>query len=460
MELGQLLKPDLEELIQAKEWDTLRETLSELDPSDRAEVLQCITLQDSAIVFRILPRELAAETFEYVPLELQTSLIETLGDEQIHRVVDEMAPDDRTRLLEELPAAVTRRILQTLSPDQRKIARRLLGYPEDSAGRMMTPEYVAVRPDITVAEALAVIREQAPKRETINVIYVVDTRGRLLDDIELSTLVLSDPGALIQDLDDGQLVKLEATATREEVVSLFKKYDRLALPVTDTGGEILGIITFDDVQDVQAEVAAEDIQKMGGMEAVEAPIFDISLWIMVQKRAPALAVLLLGETLTASAMSSYEHEIERAQVLALFVPLIISAGGNSGSQATSLIIQSFAKEELTLRDWWRVFGREIRTGVSLGVILGIIGAARILLWPGREQLYTVHYKLVAGTIALSLVGVVLFGSVTGSMLPFLLRRLRLDPATASAPLVATVCDVMGLVFYFSIASAVLRGSLL
>jgi magnesium transporter len=460
MELGQLLKPDLEELIQAKEWDTLRETLSELDPSDRADVLQCISLQDSAIVFRILPRELAAETFEYVPLELQTSLIETLGDEQIHRVVDEMAPDDRTRLFEELPAAVTRRILQTLSPDQRKIARRLLGYPEDSAGRLMTPEYVAVRPDITVSAALAVIREQAPRRETVNVIYVVDARGRLLDDIELSTLVLADPGALIQDLDDGQLVKLEATTTREEVVSLFKKYDRLALPVTDTNGELLGIITFDDVQDVQAEVAAEDIQKLGGMEAVEAPYLDNTLWTMVQKRAPWLAVLLLGETLTATAMSSYEHEIERARVLSLFVPLIISSGGNSGSQATSLIIHAFASEELELRDWWRVFVREIRTGLMLGLILGVIGAARILLWPGREQLYTVHYALVALTVALSLVGVVLFGSLTGSMLPFLLRRLRLNPATASAPFVATLVDVTGLVIYFSVASAVLRGVLL
>ena len=291
-------------------------------------------------------------------------------------------------------------------------------------------------------------------------IYVVDARGRLLDDIELSTLVLADPGALIQDLDDGQLVKLEATATREEVVSLFKKYDRLALPVTDTGGELLGIITFDDVQDVQAEVAAEDIQKMGGMEAVEAPYLDITLWTMVQKRAPWLAVLLLGETLTASAMSSYEHEIERARVLSLFVPLIISSGGNSGSQATSLIIHAFASEELELRDWWRVFVREIRTGLMLGLILGIIGAARILLWPGREQLYTVHYALVAATVALSLVGVVLFGSLTGSMLPFLLRRLRLDPATASAPFVATLVDVTGLVIYFSVASAVLRGVLL
>lgn len=458
--LGPLLKPDFEELIQAKDWDTLRETISELEPSDRAEVLDCISLHDSAIVFRILPRELAAETFEYIPLELQTRLIETLGDEQIVRVLDEMAPDDRTRLLEELPSAVTRRILQTLSPEQRKIARRLLGYPEDSAGRLMTPEYVAFGPDLTVAQALAVIREQAPRRETVNVVYVVDARGRLLDDIELSTLVLADPDTVISDLDDGSLISLQATATREEVVSLFKKYDRLALPVTDTGGEILGIITFDDVQDVQSEVAAEDMQKMGGMEATEAPYLDISFWVMVQKRAPWLAVLLLGETLTASAMSAYEHEIARAQVLSLFVPLIISSGGNTGSQATSLIIRSFASDELSVRDWWRVFVREIRTGLMLGLILGVIGAARILLWPGREQLYTRHYVMVAITVALSLVGVVLFGSVTGSMLPFILRRLRLDPATASAPFVATLVDVTGLVIYFSVASAVLRGVLL
>lgn len=458
--LGQLLKPDYEELIQAKDWNTLRETFAELEPSDRAEVLESISLHDSAIVFRILPRDLAAETYEYLPLEVQTGLIETLGDEQIVRVLDEMAPDDRTRLLEELPASVTRRLLQTLSPEQRKIARRLLGYPEDSAGRLMTPEYVAVRPDLTVTEALAVIREQAPRRETINVIYVTDARGRLLDDVELSTLVLSKPETLISDLDDGTLVSLPATATREEVVALFKKYDRLALPVTDTGGELLGIITFDDVQDVQSEVAAEDIQKMGGMEAVEAPYLDISFWTMVQKRAPWLAVLLLGETLTASAMSAYESEFERAQVLSLFVPLIISSGGNSGSQATSLIIRSFASDELSVRDWWKVFVRELRTGLVLGLILGVIGAARIALWPGRERLYTAHYVMVSITVALSLVGVVAFGSLAGSMLPFILRRLRLDPATASAPFVATLVDVSGLIIYFNVASLLLRGILL
>lgn len=458
--LGQLLKPDYEELIQAKDWDTLRETFAELEPSDRAEVLESISLHDSAIVFRILPRDLAAETYEYLPLEVQTGLIETLGDEQIVRVLDEMAPDDRTRLLEELPASVTRRILQTLSPEQRKIARRLLGYPEDSAGRLMTPEYVAVRPDLTVTEALAVIREQAPRRETINVIYVTDARGRLLDDVELSTLVLAKPETLISDLDDGSLVSLPATATREEVVAQFKKYDRLALPVTDTGGELLGIITFDDVQDVQSEVAAEDIQKMGGMEAVEAPYLDISFWTMVQKRAPWLAVLLLGETLTASAMSAYEHEFERAQVLSLFVPLIISSGGNSGSQATSLIIRSFASDELSVRDWWKVFVRELRTGLVLGLILGVIGAARIAFWPGREHLYTAHYAMVSITVAFSLVGVVAFGSLAGSMLPFILRRLRLDPATASAPFVATLVDVSGLIIYFNVASLLLRGVLL
>lgn len=458
--LGQLLKPDYEELIQAKDWNTLRETFAELEPSDRAEVLESISLHDSAIVFRILPRDLAAETYEYLPLEVQTGLIETLGDEQIVRVLDEMAPDDRTRLLEELPASVTRRLLQTLSPEQRKIARRLLGYPEDSAGRLMTPEYVAVRPDLSVTEALAVIREQAPRRETINVIYVTDARGRLLDDVELSTLVLAKPETLISDLDDGTLVSLPATATREEVVALFKKYDRLALPVTDTGGELLGIITFDDVQDVQSEVAAEDIQKMGGMEAVEAPYLDITFWTMVQKRAPWLAVLLLGETLTASAMSAYESEFERAQVLSLFVPLIISSGGNSGSQATSLIIRSFASDELSVRDWWKVFVRELRTGLVLGLILGVIGAARIALWPGRERLYTAHYVMVSITVAFSLVGVVLFGSLAGSMLPFLLRRLRLDPATASAPFVATLVDVSGLIIYFNVASLLLRGILL
>ncbi len=458
--LSQLLKPDYEELIRAKDWSTLRELLTELDTPDRAEILEGLSPHDSALVFRILPRHEAADAFEHLPLEQQTALVETLADEQLVRILDEMAPDDRTRLLEELPAGVTRRLVQTLSPEQRKIANQLLGYPERSAGRAMTPEYVAIRQEMTVAEAFAHIRERAPRSETVNVVYVTDLRGQLLFDVPLAQLVLADPGTFVKDLDARPLVAIPATATNEDVVAAFEKYDRVALPVTDTGGAMVGIITVDDVLDVQAEEATEDIQKLGGTEALDAPYLDTDLATMVRKRAGWLAVLLLGEMLTATAMAYYEREIERAVVLALFVPLIISSGGNSGSQATSLIIRALALREVELADWWRVFLRELRTGAVLGIILGVIGFVRVQFWPGASHAYGPHYTRVALTVAGSLVGVVLFGSVVGSMLPFALRRVKLDPATASAPFVATLVDVTGLVIYFTVAHAFLEGVML
>ncbi|MEZ4408747.1 MAG: magnesium transporter [Polyangiales bacterium] len=458
--LGPLLRPDVEELIRAKDWDTLREVIVDLDPPDRAEVLEEFSLQDSALVVRILPRETAAETFEYLPIERQSELVETYGSEQFASVLEEMSPDDRTRLFEELPAEVTRQLLLKLSPEQRRIASALLGYPPDSAGRSMTPDYLALRPDMTVAEALAYIRQHGKDAETISTVYVVDKRGRLLDDIRLSTLVLADPEAHVSDLDDRQLVSIPATASNEDVVAAFEKYDRVALPVTDTTGVLVGIITVDDVLDVQAEEATEDIQKLGGTEALDAPYLDTELLVMVRKRAGWLAILLVGEMLTATAMAYYEHEIARAVVLALFIPLIISSGGNSGSQATSLIIRALALREVELSDWWRVLLRELRTGALLGIILGVIGFMRIQFWPGREAVYGAHYTRIALTVAASLMGVVMFGSVVGSMLPFLLRRLRLDPATASAPFVATLVDVTGLVIYFTVASVLLKGVLL
>ncbi len=458
--LSQLLKPDYEELIRAKDWNTLRELLTELDPPDLAEILDGLSPHDATLMFRILPRAEATEAFEHLPLERQTEMVETLADEQLVRILDEMAPDDRTRLLEELPGSVTRRLVQTLSPDQRKIANQLLGYPERSAGRSMTPEYVAIRPDMTVSQALAHIREQATRSETINVVYITDAKSKLLGEVRLATLVLATPGDRVDTLEERQVVAIPATALREDVVATFEKYDRVALPVTDTAGHLVGIITVDDVLDVQAEEATEDIQKLGGTEALDAPYLDTDMPTMIRKRAGWLAVLLLGEMLTATAMSYYEREIERAVVLALFVPLIISSGGNSGSQATSLIIRALALREVELADWWRVLVRELRTGAVLGLILGVIGFMRVQFWPTAATTYGPHYTRVAFTVAGSLVGVVLFGSVVGSMLPFALRRVKLDPATASAPFVATLVDVTGLVIYFTVAHMFLKGVLL
>jgi magnesium transporter len=371
-----------------------------------------------------------------------------------------MAPDDRTRLLEELPWRVTQRLLNTLSPEERRIAGALLGYPERSAGRYMTPEYVSFREDMTVAEALAHVRRHGKDRETLNVVYVVDRAGCPALAVRLATLVLADPQARVMDLDHGMLVSIPATAPREDVVAAFEKYDREVLPVTDSRGALVGIITVDDVLDVQAEEATEDIQKLGGMEALEEPYLTADILTMVRKRGTWLALLLVGEMLTATAMAFFEHDIARAVVLTLFIPMIISSGGNSGSQATSLIIRALAVREVELPDWWRVCRREALSGLILGAFLGLIGFVRIAFWPTGAAVYGPHYRLVALVVAISLVGVVMFGTLAGSMLPFLLRRLKLDPATASAPFVATLVDVTGLMIYFTVASVILKGTLL
>jgi magnesium transporter len=452
---------ELRELIRQQHWNQLRDRLTDLHPSDVADLIIALPREEEGFVFRVLPRDEAGEVFSYLPPDHQEGLIESLSNEQVRNVLAEMNPDDRTRLLEEMPAEVTRRLLTALSPEDLKNARWLLGYPEDTAGRYMTPRYVTIQPEMSASEALDYIRKTGPGKETVNVVYIVDQRGRLVEDIRLSSLVLAEPSTKVTDIDDPPLVKLYATDDREEVLKAFEKYDRLALPVTDADGHMLGIITVDDILDVAEQEATEDIQKLGGMEALDAPYLQVSVLAMIKKRGGWLSALFLGEMLTATAMGFFETEIAHAVVLALFVPLIISSGGNSGSQATSLIIRSLALRELRLRDWFLVFRREIVSGLALGSLLGFIGFIRIVLWEklGLYQ-YGVHYMLVAFTVWVSLVGVVMFGTLAGSMLPFVLRRLGFDPATASAPFVATLVDVTGLCIYFLVALLILKGTLL
>src|SRR5882672_3629295 len=325
----------------------------------------------------------------------------------------------------------------------------------------MTPRYVTIQPEMTAVEALDYIRKTGPGKETVNVVYIVDQRGRLVEDIRLSSLVLADPSSKVMDIDDPQMVKVQANDDREEVLKAFEKYDRLALPVTDADGHMLGIITVDDVLDVAELEATEDIQKLGGMEALDAPYLQVNVLSMIKKRAGWLSALFLGEMLTATAMSFFEKEIARAVVLALFVPLIISSGGNSGSQASSLIIRALALRELKLRDWFQVFRREFISGLMLGTLLGIIGFCRIVLWQHLHLTnYGEHYLLLAFTVWASLIGVVMFGTLAGSMLPFIMRRFGFDPAASSAPFVATLVDVTGLCIYFSVALLILHGTLL
>jgi magnesium transporter len=459
--IGSLLQADFEEIIKAKDWDGLREALTELDPSDIAELIIDLPAEDEGIIFRMLSREKAAAVFEYLPRGVQRDLLKSLSSDTVKAILNDMTPDDRTRLFDTLPAEVTRQLLDTLSPEELKSARELLGYPKGTVGRYMTPEYVALPPDITAREALDLIRTMGRGKETLNVIYLVDGRGVLLEDVRLGTIVLADPETMIGDIEERPLVYVKANEPAGNVVQLFEQYDRAALPVVDGDLHLLGIITHDDVLEFAEKRATEEIQKLGGSEALDKPYFDVGFWPMVKKRGGWLAALFLGETLTATAMGVYEHEIERAAVVALFVPLIISSGGNSGSQATSILIRSLALREVLLKEWWKVFRKELLSSAALGLFLGAIGFFRICLWYwfGWQQ-YESHPYLMATTVFFSLIGVIMFGSLVGSMLPFLLRKLGFDPASASAPFVATLVDVTGLIIYFTVASIVLRTTLL
>ncbi|MCC6629205.1 MAG: magnesium transporter [Chloroflexi bacterium] len=455
------LTPDIDRLLTSRQWAVLGQQLATYPAPDIADVLAQQDAGARSLLFRALPRALEAEVFALLDADQQEALLHDLSGTQTRELLSALPPDDRTELLAELPADVTRRLLTLLSPDDLVEARQLLGYPEESIGRLMTPDLIDVRGDWTVGRALAQVRVTGRDAETLDMVYVVDDAGRLLDDLRLRQLVLADPEATVDTLMDGTFVSLRAIDNREEAVRAMAKYDRVALPVVDSQGALLGIVTVDDVLDVAEAEATEDFQKLGGQEALGAPYMQLGLLPMVRKRGGWLAALFLGEMLTATAMGYFEEEIARAVVLALFIPLIISSGGNSGSQATSLLIRAMALREVGLRDWWRVLAREVPTGVALGSILGVIGLTRIMLWQALGWAnYGEHYLLVGLTIFLSLIGVVLFGTLAGSLLPFLLRRLGFDPASASAPFVATLVDVSGIIIYFTVASLVLRGTLL
>ena len=458
--IGNLLGPELKEMIQQRNFTQLREILCGFPAPDIAEIFFDLKPDDEAVLLRILPHDLAAEVFEHLPVDDQEKMLHALGTEEVAQILNDLRPDDRTALLEELPSAATQKLLALLNPQERKIATDLLGYPKDSIGRRMTPGYVAIKQNWTVAQVLDHLRREAHKRDWVNQLYVVDDKGRLVDYVRLRNLVVAEPQTPVNELLENQNLALRATDDQETAVAAFKKYDVTMLPVVDSKDVLVGVITVDDVLDLAEREATEDIQKLGGSEALDAPYLRIGMFSMIKKRAGWLAVLFVGEMLTATAMGYFEDEIAKAVVLALFVPLIISSGGNSGSQATSLIIRALAVRDITLRDWWRVMRREFVAGLALGCVLAAIALARILLWPHKEQVYGPHYALVATTVACSLVGVVLFGSLAGSMLPFALRRLGFDPAAASAPFVATLVDVTGLVIYFSIAYQILHGTLL
>jgi magnesium transporter len=403
----------------------------------------------------------AASVFKILDGTEQKRIIKNLHPYKSAELLNELPPDDRVDFFEELPTNAVRELIKTLEPAERKITLELLGYPENSVGRLMTPDYVYIYEYNTVQEALDTIRRWGSNSETIDVLYVIDGRGELIDDIRIRDFIIASPDTKVSELMDSRFISLKVEDDQEIASDVFKMNNRVALPVTDANNILLGIVTIDDILWVAQEEYTEDIQKIGGTEALDAPYLDIGILKLIQKRAGWLVILFFSEMLTATAMQFFQKEIEVATVLALFIPLIMSSGGNSGSQASTLIIQAMALGEVKITDWWRVMKRELISGLALGIILGSIGFFRIIVWQNLNIFdYGIYWKLVAATIFFSLIGIVLWGSLMGSMLPLFLKKLKLDPAASSAPFVATLVDVTGIVIYFSVAYFFLSGTLL
>ncbi|NDC82338.1 magnesium transporter [bacterium] len=450
----------LEDLIQQRHWTGLKHYCIELDSVVLADSLRHISTQDQALIFRLLPRDFGITTFEYLDIDSQTKLIKGLGQSQVAALLNEMSPDDRTALLEDLPGPVVKQLVDLLSPTERQIAQTLLGYPENSVGRVMTPDYITVRPEWTIVQSLDYIRTHGHDKESLDVIYVVDELGKLVDDIRINQVLTVPVTTFISDLMNDSFVALIVTDDKEDAATKFRRYDRTSLPVCDSDGFLVGIVTADDVIDIVAETDTRDIQQLGGVEALDDPYMQTPFWVMLQKRARWLIVLFIGEMLTATAMGFFQHEISKAVVLALFIPLIISSGGNSGSQASTLIVRAMALGELKNADWTKVLKRELLSGLALGSILGVIGFTRVVFVSGFTKLYGPHWLEIAITVGAALLGVVTWGTISGSMLPFILRKFNADPASSSAPFVATIVDVTGLIIYFSVAAIILHGTLL
>lgn len=438
------------EIVQTEEVLKIRDFLNDQNISDVAELIYAFPEYEAKIISNMSIHR-AASVFKILELSNQKTVIQELPAYKTAELLNELPADDRTAFLEELPSEVVKELIRLLDPKERKITLSLLGYPEGSVGRLMTPDYIAVQVDWTVAEVLEHIREVGKEMETIDVVYVVNDKQEFIDDIRIREIILASPDKQVGEIIDYRFITLNVTDDQEIANQTFKMNNRVALPVVDDKNILLGIVTIDDVLWVANEEFSEDMQKMGGTEALDEPYLEIPILKLFKKRVVWLIVLFLGEMLTATAMGYFEDEIAKAVVLALFIPLIISSGGNSGSQASTLIIQAMAVGEISISDWWRVMRREIVSGILLGSILGLIGFFRVVIWNSIFHTYGGDTVLIGLTVGFSLVGVVLWGTISGSMLPIVLKRLGADPATSSAPFVATLVDVTGLIIYFSMA---------
>jgi len=458
--MEELVVEEIQGLLEKENDKALKRYLDELNISDVEQLIDELP-QYAAKFIETISVNRAVNVFRILDFPTQERIIKKLSGNKLNQIIKDLPPDDRTALFSELKGDVVKKMITLLPPEERKESLALLGYKEDSIGRLMTPDYIAVKPEWSISRVLAHIRRYGKNSETIDVVYVIDKEGVLLDDIRIREVLLADPEAIIGELTDKRFIALKANDPQEDAINIFRMNNRVALPVVDENNILLGIVTVDDILWIANEEYTEDMHKIGGTEALDEPYLDTSIFNLVRKRVGWLAILMIGEMLTATAMGFFEGQIHKATVLALFIPLIISCGGNSGSQASTLIIQAMALGEVTIKDWWLVMRREITSGFLLGLCLGIIGFLRILVWHvAAPNVYGEHWILIAATISVSLVFVVLWGSLSGSMLPVLLKKLGADPATSSAPFVATLVDVTGLIIYFSFAVLFLKGVLL
>ena len=438
------------EVIQNEEVLRIREFLNQQNISDVAELIYEYPEYEGKIISNMSVHR-AASVFKILDFSTQKTIIQELPAYKTAELLNELPADDRTSFLEELPSEVVKELIKLLDPEERKVTLSLLGYPDGSVGRLMTPDYIAVQVDWIVQEVLEYIREVGKERETIDVIYVVNDKGEFVDDMRIREIILASPDKQVGEIIDNRSITLNVNDDQEIANQTFKMNNRVALPVVDDKNLLLGIVTIDDVLWVANEEFSENMQKIGGTEALDEPYLEMPIFKLFKKRVVWLIVLFVGEMLTATAMGYFEDEIAKAVVLALFIPLIISSGGNSGSQASTLIIQAMAVGEIHVTDWWRVMRREIISGLLLGSILGVVGFFRVIIWNMIFNSYGEHTVMIGLTVGISLIGVVLWGTISGSMLPLILKKLGADPATSSAPFVATLVDVTGLIIYFSVA---------
>lgn len=445
--LKELLLPDIRELLKEKKFLEIKEGIKDWEAPEVADLLMELNEEEQGIFFRLLTRQQAAEVFSYLDITSQRNLLETFTHENIRMILQDLPPDDRTALLEELPAEVTRNLLNLLSPEDLKEARTLLGYPEDSVGRLMTPDYVALKSYITVETALCEIRLSGKNKETIDRIYIVDDDYKLIDDIPLKELIFAEPEQKIEEIMDGNYVAISAYKDREEAVEMMKKYDLIALPVVDSNGVLVGIVTHDDILDVAEEEATEDIQRIAAVAPLDLPYDKTSIWILFKKRVLWLFLLLFAYFFSSTIIAHYENLLNKIIALSFFLPMLIGSGGNTGSQSATLIVRALALKEIDTKDWLKIFLKELLIGFLLGTTLSIFLFIRSTFWQGF---------VIGVIVSLSLILIIIFANLIGALLPLFLNKIKVDPAVASSPFVTTLIDGTGIFIYFTVASLVLR----